>query len=83
MRLSEGKHCYKNSALLHYMKAEGAFPEGTQLDKILDFYLNTQSIEASPRSLAVLAATLANGGVCPLTEERIFSKPETVKCALS
>ena len=41
MRLSEGKHCYKNSALLHYMKAEGAFPEGTQLDKILDFYLNT------------------------------------------
>ena len=83
MRLSEGKHCFKNQALLHFMKAEGAFPPDTPLEPILDFYLNTQSLETTPDSLAVLAASLANGGICPLTEHRIFSEPETVKCALS
>ena len=73
MRLSEGKHCFKNQALLHYMKAEGAFPSDTPLQPTHDFFLNSQSLETTPESLAVLGASLANGGICPLTEHRVFS----------
>jgi glutaminase len=33
-------------------------------------------------SLSIMAATLANGGICPKTNQKIFL-PETVRCVLS
>jgi len=52
------------------------------VERVLEFYFKACSIEQDVRALSVLAATLANGGVCPLTGEQVFS-PETVKYVLT
>merc|ERR1719183_2613177 len=48
---------------------------------LLDYYFMTNSIECNVKSMSILAATLAFGGVCPTTKKRIF-KAETVKNCL-
>mgnify|MGYP000458706242 CR=1 FL=1 len=44
---------------------------------VLEFYFQCCSIEMNCNSLALVAATLANGGIAPLTGERIFSTRTT------
>lgn len=39
-------------------------------------------MEANCEAMAVMAATLANGGICPITEEKVL-KPESVRDVLS
>lgn len=39
-------------------------------------------MEANCETMAVMAATLANGGICPITEEKVL-KPESVRDVLS
>ena len=50
--------------------------------EVLEFYFQICSIQLTSEALSVVAATLANGGLNPLTRKRVF-KPETVRDCLS
>jgi len=66
------------------MMEHNCFPSGTNLEATLDFYFQTCSIEMTTDAMAVLGATLANGGHNPLhpESERVFT-PEHIKYCLS
>lgn len=80
--LSERETADRNFALGYFMRENKAFPEGTNLIDTLEFYFQCCSLQATSNMLSVLAATLANGGFCPFTYERVL-QPSTVQHCLS
>ena len=80
--LSERATADRNFALGYSMRENGAFRAGTDLTTTLEFYFQSCSIEVDAQMLAVAAASLANAGVCPLTEDPVFT-PGTVQSCLS
>ena len=68
---SEKATGHRNRAIAHLLLNFGMLPD--QLDEVLDLYFQQCSIMVNTRDLAVMAATLANGGVNPLSGERALA----------
>lgn len=79
---SEQATAERNFALMRLMDSHGVFPEGSQPERALDLYFRSCAISLDCRALSVAAATLANGGVCPLTGHRI-AEPAAIRNTLS
>jgi glutaminase len=78
--LSERQTADRNFALGYSMRESGAFRTGTDLLQTLEFYFQSCSIEVDAQMLAVAAASLANAGVCPLTDDPVFTSGTVQSC---
>jgi glutaminase len=80
--LSERATADRNFALAYFMREKGAFEPGVDLRAALDLYFQCCSITIDAHSMGLVAATFANGGVCPINGERVFAS-DTVRNCLS
>ena len=83
--LSEKQHADRNMSLAYFMRENKAFYGVISPNKIqehLDLYFQCCSITINSKIGAVLCATLANGGVCPMNDTRIYSR-ETIRDCLT
>lgn len=69
---SEKETAYNNYAIAYNLKGRRGLPRDVDLHKMLDVYLGCCSIEITTEALSVVAATLANGGICPITDKEVF-----------
>ncbi len=69
---SERESGERNRAIAALMQSAAML--GGDTEEILDLYFSQCSVLVTCRDLALMAATLANGGVQPVTEERALTK---------
>ena len=75
--------CCQALALSHFLKEKGCYP-GRVKDPsdIAQFFFQACAIEMNVQQLAVIAATLAGVGTCPLTLKSCFG-PDVARILLS
>ncbi len=73
--LSERETGHRNRAIAHLLRNSSILTGDPE--EPLDLYFQQCSVAVSARDLAVMAATLANGGVNPLTQRRVLQPHNT------
>lgn len=61
----------RNRALAHFMRSAGSLTD--EVDPTMEVYLRQCSVLVTTRDLAIMGATLARGGINPVTGDRVFS----------
>jgi len=77
---SEAKTGHRNRAIGYMLRSFGVITDDP--DEAVDLYFRQCSIEVTCRDLALMAATLANNGINPLTRDRVLD-PALVERVLS
>ena len=70
--LSERDASNRTFAQGHYLKESKVFPKEAKMKDTLDLFFQLLATEVNVESAAVIAATLANGGYCPLTNDKVL-----------
>ncbi|MBN3285670.1 GLSL Glutaminase, partial [Polyodon spathula] len=76
------KESIRLHALSFFLQENKCFPESVDIGAALDLMLQGLSTEVTCESGAAMAATLANGGLCPLSDDQVLG-PSSVRNALS
>ena len=85
MAQEESRTGDNNRALGYMMKDAGVLIHGEdavdhELRDALELYFSACSLEFNARELTTAAATLANNGVCPITQERVLDENTVRNC---
>ena len=72
---SEIDHCDRNRSIAYLLKSKGII--NTNIDTSIDLYTKMCSLNVTAQSLANLGLVLANGGVDPVTGERLLKSETT------
>jgi glutaminase len=81
--LSEKHHADRNISLAYYMRENNAFIDNitpNDIDESLALYFQCCSILVNSKMGSVISATLANGGLCPITNEQVFETKTVQDC---
>ena len=81
--LSEKQHSDRNVSLAYFMRENGAFDGEVSPHKIqehLDLYFQCCSITINTKIGSILCSTLANGGICPVNNKRVYSTSTVRDC---
>ncbi|MES1923246.1 hypothetical protein MHBO_004791 [Bonamia ostreae] len=70
----------RRACMAYMMRECKSFPKDTSISKSLELYSQLLSIQFNTKQMAVLAATLANGGVCPLNKKAVFKMSDVRDC---
>jgi len=70
--LSEKKTAHRNRAIAHLLKHFGVID--ADIEESLDLYFQQCSILSNTEDLAMMAATLAGGGIQPITKKQVISR---------
>ncbi|NZA26536.1 glutaminase [Luteimonas sp. SJ-92] len=69
---AELRDAHRNRGLAHMLRAGGII--NAEAETIVDGYVRQCSVDVTVRDLALMAATLANGGVQPLTGRQVIHR---------
>lgn len=81
--LSEQHHADRNISLAYYMRENGAFNEQlspNEMNENLNLYFQQCSTTITCEMGSIISATLANGGICPTTNEKVLSENSVKDC---